>query len=25
VSGDTINGEMGVGMMGSFPFTGKRA
>jgi hypothetical protein len=25
VSGDSINGEMGVGMMGSFPFTGKRA
>jgi hypothetical protein len=25
VSGDTISGEMGIGPMGSFPFTGKRA
>ena len=25
VSGDNISGEMGIGPMGSFPFTGKRA
>jgi hypothetical protein len=25
VSGDAISGEMGIGFMGSFPFTGKRA
>lgn len=25
VSGDDISGEMGIGPMGSFPFTGKRA
>ena len=25
VSGDDISGEMGLGPMGSFPFTGKRA
>jgi len=25
VSGDNIAGEMGIGPMGSFPFTGKRA
>ena len=25
VAGDSISGEMGIGMMGSFPFTGKRA
>ncbi|MBR0846879.1 hypothetical protein JQ543_03900 [Bradyrhizobium diazoefficiens] len=25
VSGDSMNGEMGVGPMGSFPFTGARA
>ncbi len=25
VSGDTISGEMGIGPMGSFPFTGARA
>src|ERR1700760_1163011 len=25
VSGDSISGEMGIGPMGSFPFTGKRA
>ena len=25
VSGDSISGEMGIGMMGSFPFTGTRA
>ena len=25
VAGDAISGEMGVGFMGSFPFTGKRA
>lgn len=25
VSGDSINGEMGIGPMGSFPFTGTRA
>src|ERR1700759_1182935 len=25
VSGDTIAGEMGIGAMGSLPFTGKRA
>jgi hypothetical protein len=25
VSGDAISGEMGIGPMGSFPFTGKRA
>ena len=25
VSGDSINGEMGIGPMGSFPFTGARA
>ena len=25
VSGDSIVGEMGIGPMGSFPFTGKRA
>jgi len=25
VAGDAISGEMGIGMMGSFPFTGKRA
>ena len=25
VSGDTMTGEMGIGPMGSFPFTGKRA
>ncbi len=25
VSGDTMSGEMGIGPMGSFPFTGKRA
>jgi hypothetical protein len=25
VSGDGISGEMGIGPMGSFPFTGKRA
>ena len=25
VAGDTMSGEMGLGMMGSFPFTGKRA
>ncbi|MDA9408731.1 MULTISPECIES: hypothetical protein [unclassified Bradyrhizobium] len=25
VSGDNINGEMGIGPMGSFPFTGARA
>jgi len=25
VAGDTISGEMGLGFMGSFPFTGKRA
>jgi hypothetical protein len=25
VSGDSISGEMGLGPMGSFPFTGKRA
>jgi hypothetical protein len=25
VAGDNISGEMGIGMMGSFPFTGKRA
>lgn len=24
VSGDSISGEMGIGPMGSFPFTGKR-
>ncbi|MGJ4926227.1 hypothetical protein ACQR1I_12960 [Bradyrhizobium sp. HKCCYLS2038] len=24
VSGDTISGEMGIGFMGSFPFTGAR-
>jgi len=25
VSGDSISGEMGIGPMGSFPFTGSRA
>ena len=25
VAGDAISGDMGIGMMGSFPFTGKRA
>jgi hypothetical protein len=25
VSGDSLSGEMGIGPMGSFPFTGKRA
>jgi hypothetical protein len=25
VSGDGMSGEMGIGPMGSFPFTGKRA
>ena len=25
VSGDSISGDMGIGPMGSFPFTGKRA
>jgi hypothetical protein len=25
VSGDSISGEMGIGPMGSFPFTGTRA
>ena len=25
VAGDAISGEMGLGFMGSFPFTGKRA
>jgi hypothetical protein len=25
VAGDSISGDMGIGMMGSFPFTGKRA
>jgi hypothetical protein len=25
VAGDAISGEMGIGPMGSFPFTGKRA
>ena len=25
VSGDAISGEMGIGIMGSFPFTGMRA
>ena len=25
VSGDAISGEMGIGIMGSFPFTGTRA
>jgi hypothetical protein len=25
VAGDSISGEMGIGPMGSFPFTGKRA
>ncbi|MEY9620539.1 hypothetical protein ABH982_003996 [Bradyrhizobium ottawaense] len=25
VSGDSMNGEMGIGPMGSFPFTGARA
>jgi hypothetical protein len=25
VTGDAISGEMGIGFMGSFPFTGKRA
>ena len=25
VAGDAMSGEMGIGMMGSFPFTGKRA
>jgi hypothetical protein len=25
VSGDSMSGEMGIGAMGSFPFTGKRA
>ena len=25
VAGDSMSGEMGIGMMGSFPFTGKRA
>jgi hypothetical protein len=25
VSGDAMSGEMGIGPMGSFPFTGKRA
>jgi hypothetical protein len=25
VSGDNMTGEMGIGMMGSFPFTGVRA
>jgi hypothetical protein len=25
VAGDIISGDMGIGMMGSFPFTGKRA
>ena len=25
VSGESISGEMGIGPMGSFPFTGKRA
>ena len=25
VAGDSINGEMGIGPMGSFPFTGTRA
>ena len=25
VAGDSINGEMGIGPMGSFPFTGARA
>jgi hypothetical protein len=25
VAGDAISGEMGIGFMGSFPFTGKRA
>ena len=25
VSGDSISGEMGIGMMGSFPFKGTRA
>jgi hypothetical protein len=25
VAGDTMSGEMGIGPMGSFPFTGKRA
>lgn len=25
IAGDTMSGEMGIGPMGSFPFTGKRA
>jgi hypothetical protein len=25
VAGDDISGEMGIGFMGNFPFTGKRA
>jgi hypothetical protein len=25
IAGDSISGEMGIGPMGSFPFTGKRA
>jgi len=25
VAGDSLSGQMGIGMMGSFPFTGKRA
>jgi hypothetical protein len=25
VEGDSLSGQMGIGMMGSFPFTGKRA
>ena len=25
VAGDSISGDMGIGFMGSFPFTGKRA
>jgi len=25
VAGDSMSGEMGIGPMGSFPFTGKRA
>jgi hypothetical protein len=24
IAGDSMSGEMGIGMMGSFPFTGKR-
>ena len=25
IAGDSISGDMGIGLMGSFPFTGKRA